>query len=188
MAKKSIDEDPEKRPLLVYDGDCGFCKRSVERLKLHTGDRVRYVPFQDRENRPSSVSEEEYAEAVHLFLPDQDKPLRAAEAVYRTLKIGNRPALNYLYGKIPWFARISEAAYRFVARRRKAMSRLTLALYGKSLLPSTYRFSSWMFGRAGSNCSTAFSCITIGVCVLPTSILSLSRFSCILLSTSLLSS
>ncbi|MFP6900821.1 MAG: DCC1-like thiol-disulfide oxidoreductase family protein, partial [Opitutales bacterium] len=115
MAKETTDEDPENRPLLVYDGDCGFCKRSVERLKLSTGDAVQYVPFQDRENRPSTVSEEEYSEAVYLFLPDRNEPIRGAEAVYKTLMIGNRPALNFLYEKVPLFARVSEAAYRLVA-------------------------------------------------------------------------
>ncbi|MCZ6572672.1 MAG: dual specificity protein phosphatase family protein, partial [Planctomycetota bacterium] len=34
-------------PLLVFDGDCGFCRRWVERWKRETGDRVAYTPYQE---------------------------------------------------------------------------------------------------------------------------------------------
>ena len=38
---------PPGKPLLVYDGDCGFCKLWIRRWQRTTGARVDYLPFQD---------------------------------------------------------------------------------------------------------------------------------------------
>ena len=37
----------DPRPLLVYDGDCGFCTYWVRYWQQLTGDRVAYVPYQE---------------------------------------------------------------------------------------------------------------------------------------------
>ena len=44
MEQVSIN-DP--RPLLVYDGDCGFCTYWVRYWQQLTGDRVAYAPYQE---------------------------------------------------------------------------------------------------------------------------------------------
>ena len=36
-----------QRPLLIYDGDCGFCVYSVRYWQKLTGDAVEYRPYQD---------------------------------------------------------------------------------------------------------------------------------------------
>jgi predicted DCC family thiol-disulfide oxidoreductase YuxK len=36
---------PEK-PLLIYDGDCGFCRRWIQRWRAITGERVEFAPYQ----------------------------------------------------------------------------------------------------------------------------------------------
>ena len=42
---------PGQRPLLVYDGDCGFCRKWVRRWQLRTGDRADYAPYQEAAGR-----------------------------------------------------------------------------------------------------------------------------------------
>jgi len=37
--------------LLVYDGDCDFCRLWVERWRARTGERVAYEPFQKAAKR-----------------------------------------------------------------------------------------------------------------------------------------
>ena len=37
----------DTRPLLIYDGDCGFCKYLVRYWQKLTGDRVAYAPYQE---------------------------------------------------------------------------------------------------------------------------------------------
>ena len=43
------------RPLLVYDGDCGFCVYSVRYWHKLTGDRVIYRPYQEVAAQYSSI-------------------------------------------------------------------------------------------------------------------------------------
>ena len=35
------------RPLLIYDGDCGFCGYWARYWQKLTGDRVAYAPYQE---------------------------------------------------------------------------------------------------------------------------------------------
>ena len=39
------DAPPRDKPLLIFDGECGFCRRWVERGESLTGDRVGYAPL-----------------------------------------------------------------------------------------------------------------------------------------------
>ena len=42
MAENSLD-----RPLLVFDGECPFCRAWVDYWKRLTGDRIDYAPYQE---------------------------------------------------------------------------------------------------------------------------------------------
>ena len=147
MTEKKQMEDDREKPLLIYDGECQFCVRCIEKLKHDIGEVIEYSPLQDKEKRPASVSEKDYEQAVHLFIPGEDSPIRGAEAICRALAIGKKPVLLALYQKMPLFARMSEAIYGMVAKRRSSISFCAKILWGKSLLPDTYRFSCWLFGR-----------------------------------------
>ena len=43
----STDRHSTDRPLLIYDGECSFCRFWVDDWKDLTGDRVAYAPFQE---------------------------------------------------------------------------------------------------------------------------------------------
>src|SRR5689334_18700523 len=58
------------RPLLVYDGDCGFCRGWVGRWRGITGDRVEYRPSQEVSGRFPEVGDEGFAARVWLIEPD----------------------------------------------------------------------------------------------------------------------
>src|SRR5450631_148441 len=38
---------PPGKPLLIYDGDCSFCRYWIRRWKQMTGEKVDYLPSQD---------------------------------------------------------------------------------------------------------------------------------------------
>jgi predicted DCC family thiol-disulfide oxidoreductase YuxK len=40
---------PPARPLLIFDGDCNFCRIWIQRWRQTTQERVDYVTFQDSE-------------------------------------------------------------------------------------------------------------------------------------------
>ncbi|PYX18441.1 MAG: hypothetical protein DMG82_28525 [Acidobacteria bacterium] len=42
-----MDTEGDDRPLLIFDGDCGFCREWVEYWKRLTDKRVRYAAFQE---------------------------------------------------------------------------------------------------------------------------------------------
>ena len=57
-------------PLLVFDGDCGFCRIWVHYWRRLTGDRVSYAPYQEVSQQFPQVSPAQFQYAVQLFLPD----------------------------------------------------------------------------------------------------------------------
>ena len=73
-----------ERPVVVFDGDCGFCRQWIARWRQTLGDRAEFVPFQEAAPRFPEVPEEAFRQAVHLIEPD-GRVSRGAEAVVRVL-------------------------------------------------------------------------------------------------------
>jgi predicted DCC family thiol-disulfide oxidoreductase YuxK len=131
---------------MVWDGECRFCGGWIRRWQSLTGDQVDYQPYQQVGHRFPELTEADYAQAVHLILPD-GSVLRAAAAVFASLAFARGCGwLQKLYRRSPAFARGTEAAYRFVARHRMFFSTLTRLLWGDPA-PSTYRFAGLLFTR-----------------------------------------
>jgi lipase maturation factor 1 len=140
---------PPPKPLLVFDGDCQFCRRWINRWKNATGDAVDYLPFQDPAvaSRFPEIPRDDFAEAVHLILPDGSVS-RGAEAVFRSLAEGGRQRwLLALYRKIPAFADLSELLYEEVALHRTALSKLDRIYAGPGLEPPSYIWARFVFLR-----------------------------------------
>ncbi len=55
---------PPPKPLLVYDGDCGFCKLWIARWREITADRIDYAPLQEAAARFPEVPREAFEHAV----------------------------------------------------------------------------------------------------------------------------
>lgn len=115
------------RPVLIFDGACGFCRRSVGRARRITGDRIEYLAQQDAAcaRRFPQLEGERLAESVHLVECD-GRVSRGARAMFRAVAVNPRWSwLLRRYERWVWFARSSEAIYRWVARHRTLMSRVT---------------------------------------------------------------
>ena len=69
------------KPTLIYDGECGFCSRWIERWRLSTGDQVDYVTSQEAASKFPEISEGEFAEAVQWVGADGER-LSGAPAVF----------------------------------------------------------------------------------------------------------
>jgi lipase maturation factor 1 len=111
-------------PVMLFDGDCGFCRGWIERWRAITGDRVRYEPYQEALARYPRLTEERCREAVQLVMPD-GSVVPAARGVFTALALAGRYRLLLrLYERAPLFGRASEWVYRFVARHRTGLSRL----------------------------------------------------------------
>lgn len=134
-------------PLLIYDGQCGFCRFWVDYWKHLTGDRVRYAPFQEVGGDFPQIPAENFTRSMWLLLPSGEA-FGGAAAFFRLMT--HVPGGHFwlrVYQKVPGFARITEAAYRFVAQHRGFLYKLTRFLWGKRLEPSSYSLTRWIFLR-----------------------------------------
>lgn len=121
------------RPVLVFDGDCGFCRLWIERWRCVTGERVEYLPSQEAASRFPALKDAPLDDAVHLVEPG-GRVTRGAQAVLLSLAAaGGAWRLGpWLYDRLPPLRWTSEAAYAFVASRRPLFSRVTRLLWGSS--------------------------------------------------------
>src|ERR1700726_4222207 len=140
--------NPPPKPLLIWDGECHFCRRWVERWRHLTGDAVEYETSQNAAARFTEISAERFQESVVCINPDGEV-FFGAEAVYQTLSCRrSRAWLAWSHANVPGFAAISEGTYRIIARNRKAFSTLTGLLWGEDVRQPTYFWARRWFLRA----------------------------------------
>jgi predicted DCC family thiol-disulfide oxidoreductase YuxK len=136
------------KPLVVFDGHCGFCRIWIDYWRERTVDRVDYVRYQETDGAFSS-------DAVHLATPTGEV-WSGARAVYQLLTYSHqRTWLLRCYSGLPGFARLSEFAYRFIARHRSIFYWITVLLFGRRIHPASYRGVEWLFLRLLAVCYLA---------------------------------
>jgi predicted DCC family thiol-disulfide oxidoreductase YuxK len=139
---------PPSTPLMIWDGDCHFCRLWIERWKVLTAGQVDYATYQEAAKRFPEIAREQFQRSVVLIDTD-GKASFAAEAVYRSLRYRpSRKCLAWSYDHVPGFAGISEFAYGVVARHRTFSSAVTRLLWGKDVRPPTYFWARKWFLRA----------------------------------------
>jgi predicted DCC family thiol-disulfide oxidoreductase YuxK len=147
MPPGTIVERPPERPLVIYDGDCGFCRTWIARWRERTGDGVDYEPSQEVASRFPEIPAEAFSRSVQLVLPD-GRVSSGAEAVARMLALPRGPGIFlWIYRHVPGAGRASELAYRAIADHRDAASALTRLLWGDSVLRPTYAAATAVFLR-----------------------------------------
>jgi len=118
---------PPPKPLMVFDGDCNFCKKWIRRWQQITGNAVDYLPSQDPQiaKRFPEIPREHFQQSVQ-FIETSGKVFSGAEAVFRSL--AKNPKWQWplrFYQRSRFFAAVTECAYHFVARHRSFFSWLS---------------------------------------------------------------
>jgi len=142
-----VASPPGERPVLIFDGTCGFCRYWIERWKHLTGKRVDYADSQDVAHRFPEISSSLFDTAV-VFVETDGSVTIAARAVftaYAYAPFGAWP--KRLYETVPGLAWLCEAAYGFIASHRMAFSKITRWLWGPVPEPSSYNMSRACFLR-----------------------------------------
>jgi len=136
------------KPLLIWDGDCHFCRLWIERWQVITRGEVDYATYQEMADRFPEIPKEQFQKSV-VFVDEDGEVFFAAEAVYRSLRYrSSRKWLSWSYDRVPGFAAFSEIAYKIVARNRGFGSSITRLLWGNDVRPPTYFASRRWFLRA----------------------------------------
>ena len=140
-------DTPAPKPLLVYDGDCGFCGYWARYWKALTGEAVDYRPYQDVAAQYPTIPLGDFQRAVQYIAPDGNHA-SAAKASFLTLSHARVKGLWLaLYRNLPGFAPLSEWAYAFIAARRSAFYRISLFFWGSDFGPPRYDLISFLFLR-----------------------------------------
>jgi lipase maturation factor 1 len=129
---------PSQKPILIFDGKCGFCRIWIDYWRQLTGDRIEYIALQDVGDRFPQIPAEAYEQSVQLVRPD-GTVASGARAVFESL------------GKLrlySWVSAPAELAYRLVAGHRNFFYHLTRLTFGKKIEPARFEKTQWLFLRA----------------------------------------
>ena len=140
--------NPPPKALLIWDGDCDFCRLWIERWREMTAGKVDYTTYQEAANRFPEIPPNEFDRSLVLIQPD-GTVVFAAEAACRSLaNRRSREWLGWTYDHVPGFSAASETGYAFIARHRKFASTITRLLWGKDMRRPTYFWARRWFLRA----------------------------------------
>lgn len=118
---------PPAKPLMIYDGECNFCRHWIERWRKLTGLTVDYLPSQATEvmERFPEIPRDQFDRSVQ-FIETDGHVYHGAEAVFRSLaKNPGHQRFWRWYRRSRVFAVVTEACYRFIARHRSFFSWLS---------------------------------------------------------------
>ena len=134
-----------RKPVFIYDGDCGFCRLWIARWSPLTQEEVDYRPSQEVGENYPQISPEYFESSVY-FVDSEGSFCSGAQAVFKALSYApNGKWLLRAYEKVPGFAPISEWGYRQVAGNRKIFSALTQWIWGGSLETPTWFLTRRVF-------------------------------------------
>ena len=111
------------RAVLLWDGDCRFCRRFAMRWQKLLADQVEFAPYQSRQAQYPQISAEQFQRTIH-FIDEDGRVSRGAGAVFSCLsKLPQYRVWWLLYRKFFIFRWISELAYRVIAGNSKFFSK-----------------------------------------------------------------
>src|SRR3954465_4548882 len=134
-------------PLMIYDGECAFCRARIERGRGAIGKQIEFVPYQELSGKLPQIDEREFKREVH-YIERDGTVYRGAEAVFRAMAgCGRKRWLLWLYTTFLPFAFAAECVYQMIARNRSPITRIYRTWHGGELKPNTYHIASALFLR-----------------------------------------
>lgn len=111
-------------PTVIYDGECGFCRQSVELLQRWDREHVlRFVPFQDAAAVARfRIALPALAAALHLVFPD-GRVYAGADAAPELLRL--LPGKRWLapWFRVPGVLPLARRVYALIAAQRRCLVR-----------------------------------------------------------------
>jgi predicted DCC family thiol-disulfide oxidoreductase YuxK len=130
----------DRKPVLLWDGKCGFCKIWIDYWKLLVADRIEFRTSQEAGAEYPQIDPRAFSKSVQLIRPD-GSVASGAQAVFESLGM----LKTYQSSKI--FAAIAEWAYRLIAAHRDAAYQFTKYTFGRKIEPTRFIATQWLFVR-----------------------------------------
>lgn len=147
MKATRVTHPPPKQPLMIYDGDCNFCRFWIGRWRERTGRCISYRRQQQVAERFPEIPKIEFQRAVQFIEPN-GAVSSGADAIFRSFDLSKTEPLSVrLARKLPGFGSIASIVYRFIAKHRETFSFFTRALWGRSFRKPKYLIARWVFLR-----------------------------------------
>ena len=111
--------EARKKPLLVFDGECEFCRRLASEWYEKSGEQIDFAPYKEIADNFPQISIEEFKNEIKLIYPE-GRIYGGAAAAFRVIEHSKSPlrALSWFYNHTRAFDPIWEWLYRIVARNR----------------------------------------------------------------------
>ena len=125
---EASDPVPNQSPVIIYDGDCGFCERWAKLWQKRGEGRLDVIPYQELNGRLPQVDPDQCARAVHLAEPTPSgiRMSTASRAAIRShLIAGDTDPDRGIYAiAVPCLSILLYLPYRLVARYRGFFNRI----------------------------------------------------------------
>ncbi|CAL67009.1 thiol-disulfide oxidoreductase DCC family protein [Christiangramia forsetii] len=131
--KIEITENPPPKNILIWDGDCGFCKFWKTRWQEKTKGKIVFKTFQDYASHFPDIPIKEFKKASRLIETD-GKIYGGPDSAYRSLWHSGNKVWHQLYNSNSIFRSLSNHGYNHIAKNRSFYFKLTKLLFGKDPL------------------------------------------------------
>lgn len=122
---------PPLQPILVWDGECKFCKWWKTRWELKTKGKLQFKTYQDVAHKFPDIPIKEFKKASRLI--DTDGSVYSGpDSAYRSLYIAGIEKWHIWYSSSNMFKTMSNLGYNHIAKNRNFYYKATIFLFGKS--------------------------------------------------------
>jgi predicted DCC family thiol-disulfide oxidoreductase YuxK len=130
---------PGSKPLIVWDGTCGFCKYWILKWKVITKDKIDYATYQETAPLIEDMEVDTFKRAVQMIMPD-GRVYSGAAAAFKSMTLGaDFKLFEKLYNQSGLFRKVSDMIYQWITEHRPFMYKLTTFLFGKNPLRPAYK-------------------------------------------------
>lgn len=133
---------PIDKPMMVYDGECGFCKYWVIRWKKMSEDKINFQPFQNVYDRFTDIDKEHFKQAVRYIDLNGNIYSGPGAAYYTYFKRNKVKYLFKWYQEKIWFRKLNDKLYQFIAVNRSFIFKVCIKLIGENPKETKYY---WIF-------------------------------------------
>lgn len=132
------------KPLMIWDGNCGFCKYWILVWKQKTTE-VEYKTLQEVAENFSEIPLKEFKKASR-FIDMDGRIYSGPDSAFMSMAHFKKPInlFHRWYLSSGLFQSLSDHGYNFIAKNRPLMMKITLAFWGKNPLKLKPYWVLWL--------------------------------------------